>query len=220
MSIIINMAILSGPVTSLADESNSEKVSEIDITLSPSDVLFDIDNMKPGDWAPRSIVIQNSGKFDFNYQMSVQNEGSERLFNEFLLEIKDDSDELYNGKLADFERLPIRELEASSEEELEIIVRYPEHLGNEFQGLDSQFTFIFTAEGTEDTDINDRDEENIESSVGSDDDANGTGSGSALPNTATNMFNIVLIGSILLGMGVIIAAASAIKKIRNNKQHI
>ncbi|MFD2044973.1 TasA family protein [Ornithinibacillus salinisoli] len=216
---IIGFTVISDPAKSFADESNADDMAEIDISLSPSDVLFNIDNMKPGDWAERNITIKNAGEYDFEYQMSIRNEGSEKLFNEFLLEIRDSNDELYTGKLADFEKLPVREITSTNEEELEITVRFPEHLGNEFQGLDAQFTFIFVAEGAEDTDTNDRDEESVDGSVGSDKD-NKDG-GSILPDTATNMFNLLLIGSILLVTGVVIAASSAIKRVRkNNKQHV
>ena len=54
------------PVTSVfADDENDTDKNEIDISLSPTDTLFDISNMKPGDWAPRTITVKNSGKQRF-----------------------------------------------------------------------------------------------------------------------------------------------------------
>ncbi|MFC4409974.1 hypothetical protein ACFOZY_05915 [Chungangia koreensis] len=131
-----------------ADEKNDKAAeNELVISISPKENLFDISNMKPGDWAPRTITVQNSGSKDFVYQMQLQNSGDEKLFNELMLEIKAGDTELYQGKMAAFIALPERELTSSTEENLEITIRFPEHLGNEFQGLVSDFAFSFIAEG-------------------------------------------------------------------------
>ena len=54
------------PVSSVFAEGENDKAeNEIKINISPKDNLFDISNMKPGDWAPRSITVQNSGSKDF-----------------------------------------------------------------------------------------------------------------------------------------------------------
>jgi len=136
------------PVTSVfADGKNDTNKNDIDISISPNDTLFDISNMKPGDWAPRTITVKNLGSKDFAYQMQLQNSGEKKLFNELLLEIKTDNKELYQGKLAAFKSLPARKLTRGSGENLDITIRFPEHLGNDFQGLGAAFVFSFTAEG-------------------------------------------------------------------------
>lgn len=173
--------------------------NEIDIALEPDDVLFNVNNMKPGDWVPRTLAIKNAGLQDFTYLMTIENKGNDKLFNELLLEIKDEKEELYNGKLSEFVSLPKRELSATDEEELEITVRFPEHLGNEFQGTDSKFVFEFTAEGAEEVGLSNNDNEQIGNDIGSLGDG-----GSSLPNTATNIFNFLLIGSILITFGIVI----------------
>ncbi|KAA0955496.1 hypothetical protein FQ087_12860 [Sporosarcina sp. ANT_H38] len=138
------------PITSVfADGKNDANKKEIDISISPKDVLFAISNMKPGDWAPRTITVKNSGSKDFDYQMHVQNSGEKKLFNELLLEIKAGDKELYQGKLAAFKSLPARTLTSGTEENLDITIRFPEHLGNDFQGLTSAFVFSFTVEGSD-----------------------------------------------------------------------
>ncbi|MEN2768719.1 TasA family protein [Ornithinibacillus xuwenensis] len=208
---------------SVSAESDNSMLAEIDIGIQPDDVLFDIDNMKPGDWAPRTITVQNIGKMNLDYSMHVKNNGSTKLFNELMLEITDSSQTIYSGKIADFDNLPLRSLKSSTEEDLEITVRFPEHLGNEYQGLDSSFTFIFTAEGTEDpggdnpgeedpddgSDTDDKDYEGVDGSVDSGD------GGSELPDTATNMFNFLFIGGILIISGGLIALLA-----RRNKLEI
>lgn len=179
--------------TVAAEEADEQ---EITINILPEDVLFDVPNMKPGDWAPRTIVIQNNGDMEFEYVTTLRNDSeSEKLFNELVLEVSDGEQELYNGKLAEFDTLSPRFLDSSSEEELDFTVRFPDHLGNEFQGLAAQFSLIFSAE-REQSDTDEVISEGVIGSGGSD-----AASGSSLPDTATNMFNLLLIGGLLLGAG-------------------
>lgn len=146
--LLLSSGICFYPVTSvLADGENETVQKEIDITLAPQDILFAITDMKPGDWAPRTLAVKNTGNKDFAYQMSVQNNGGTKLFNELMLEINIGEKEVYRGNLAAFTSLPARKLAKGSMENLDITIRFPEHLGNEFQGADSIFAFVFTAEG-------------------------------------------------------------------------
>ena len=182
-----------------ADGENNAENNEIDISLSPIDTLFDVNNMKPGDWAPRTITVTNSGSEDFAYYMQMQNNGDAKLFNELLMEVKIGDTELYQGKLAAFKSLPARQLTVGSEESLDITIRFPEHLGNDFQGLEASFALTFTAEGKGATAVN--------AMVNGMIDSGGSAStGFKLPGTSTNIFNIMLIGSGLLtgGIGLLI----------------
>jgi hypothetical protein len=146
--LLLSCGIYFYPVASVsADGEGESDQKEIDITLSPQDVLFAINDMKPGDWAPRTLAVKNTGSKDFAYQMSVENKGEKKLFNELMLEVSVGEKELYRGKLAAFTSLPARNLARGSTESLDITIRFPEHLGNDFQGTDSLFAFIFTAEG-------------------------------------------------------------------------
>ncbi|WP_051359538.1 TasA family protein [Paucisalibacillus globulus] len=226
------LSIMVSPIISFADDStNTDDKYDIDLSLSPGEVLFNIDNMKPGDWAPRDIVIKNNGKLDFEYQMSIKNEGAEKLYNELLLEIKDAKTTLYNGKLSDFDKLPPRFLKADNSEELELTIRFPEHLGNEFQGLGVNFLLQFVAEGSE-TPTNPEDPgEDNEQPGGSKDDSdkgkggtdkdvenvsgvvnNNSSGGGELPDTAANMFNLMIIGVYLLLAGALIWMISKRRK--------
>lgn len=170
---------------------------EMDITVMPKDTLFDIDDLKPGDWAPRTIEVQNSGTMDFQYSVFLENRGEQKLFNEMLFEISDDEDTLYNGKLADFEQLPIRELASKKDEKLQMTIHFTEHLGNEFQGLDIHFSLIFTTEEK----LGKTSEVIIDSKVGSEDMQQRN---SMLPKTATNLFTFMLVGIALFICGGIL----------------
>ncbi len=259
--LLLSSGICFYPVTSVfADGGNDTGQKEIDITLAPQDILFAINDMKPGDWAPRTLAVKNSGSKDFSYQMSVQNNGEKKLFNELMLEISVGEKELYRGKLAAFTSLPARKLAKGSTENLDITIRFPEHLGNDFQGTDSLFAFIFTAEGkdgdsesvtipgevgngggektpettpdptddkpgstTPDEPSSDSDSIPPESSTKTDppessstsmlpnlpgaSDSNSTAkkpTTSILPATSTNIFNLVLFGSVFVTFGIVL----------------
>lgn len=199
------------PVTSAfaADENTTEN-NEINISLSPTGTLFDITNMKPGDWAPRTITVKNMGTKDFDYLMQLQNSGDEKLFNELLLEIKVADQELYQGKLTDFKSLPIRKLATGNEENLDVTIRFPEHLGNEFQGLHASFDFIFTAEG------NDSETETVQEVMVGKIDSSGSpmSGGPRLPESTTNLFNFMLIGGALGVGGIVLIIFIYYRKLR------
>ncbi|MFD1849037.1 hypothetical protein [Oceanobacillus bengalensis] len=177
-------------------KASAEDTLSIDVL--PETILFEITNMKPGDWAPRTAVVQNNGEIEFEYITSVQpNSESLKLYNELILEVTDDNIQLYNGKLSDFNGVSPRELQPGEEDELEFIVRFPEHLGNDFQGLEAEFTIFFKAE----SDYSEQsEEEEVTGSIDSGDESGGL----ALPSTATNIFNYLLVGLILLVTGTVI----------------
>lgn len=187
------------PMMSVLANTDNGDENDIAISLSPQDTLFNVSNMKPGDWAPRILTVMNSGNKDFVYHMKVQNSGDEKLFNELLLEINAGDQELYQGKLSTFSSNLIegRELESGMTEDLEITIRFPEHLGNEFQGLKTTFVIQFTAEGKNSASIQAMTIGQIDSG------SNGpTSAGSLLPNTSTNIFNLMLLGSVLMAGGI------------------
>jgi len=185
-------------VTSVfADGENDTTENELDISLSSQENLFDISDMKPGDWAPRTITVQNSGSKDFVYQMQLQNSGEKKLFNELLLEVKAGDKELYQGKLAGFKSLPERKLSSGTEENLDITIRFPEHLGNDFQGLNSAFTFSFTAEGKDNTTVQVMTTGQV-ASVGP------TSTGFSQPSKSTNIFYLMLFGTVLVIGGIVL----------------
>lgn len=197
------------PVTSVyAEGEDDTEVKEIDISITPTDTLFEVSNMKPGDWAPRTITVKNIGSKDFEYQMQLQNSGDEKLFNELLLEIKAGDEELYEDKLANFKSLPLRKLTTGNEENLEVTIRFPEHLGNEFQALQSSFAFTFTAEGDESEPVQEEIIGQI-SSLGSP-----MSGGPGLPDGTTNLiYYILLCGALVVG-GIVMVITIYYRKMR------
>ncbi|SDK35541.1 TasA family protein [Sediminibacillus albus] len=157
--------------------------NEIDIETLPKDLLFDVHNMKPGDWASRSYTIQNNGSQNMDYYLSAEfKSGSEKLYKALVLQVKEGDQELYTGSLAAFNQLEQRQLKARMEEELTFTVQFPEELGNDYQGLISTFNIIIHAKGVPVTGPQ-------------------TSDGKGLPNTAAGMFNMLLIGAVLLISG-------------------
>lgn len=203
--LLLVSAICFFPITSVYAEGETDE-QELDIGLSPTGTLFDISNMKPGDWAPRTITVINSGDKDFDYQMALKNTGENKLFNELLMEIKAGDMELYNGKLAEFTSLPARKLISTHDENLDITIRFPEHLGNDFQGQTSSFAFTFTAEGNDGAAVQAMTTGEIDSGI--------LTSGFTLPATSSNMFNLMLFGSALVMGGIVLMIIRHIRRVK------
>lgn len=207
--LLVVCGILLFPIASvMADENNSADNQEINISLSPKEKLFDVSNMKPGDWAPRTLTVKNAGNKEFAYYMQLKNNGDVKLFNELLMEVKAGNEELYNGKLAAFTSLPARNLASGSEEKLDITIRFPEHLGNDFQGLQAAFVLNFTAEGKASASSQAITKARIDSG-----DASSSG-GFKLPATSTNMFNILLFGSVLVVVAIAIMFVTYVRRMK------
>ncbi|HLT56761.1 MAG TPA: hypothetical protein VK057_11705 [Bacillota bacterium] len=199
--------------TSAVYAENNESKNEIAIEIEPKGVLFNVTNMKPGDWAPRTVTVYNDGKWEFDYIVKIEPVGDSRmLFNELELEVKQSDEVLFNGKLKDFTELNPRTLLPSEKEELDFIIRFPEHLGNEFQGLDAKFNIIYSAEDKQAIGSKGKNEKSIEGIIGS-----GNGGGSPLPDTATTIFSILLIGSMLMIVGLSLLLASYFRKLKRKE---
>ncbi|WP_051556455.1 LPXTG cell wall anchor domain-containing protein [Alkalihalobacterium bogoriense] len=179
------------------------------ISTSPDNLLFAVDNMKPGDWSGRSLTIQNRGDSDFYYNTEVTLlSGSEKLYNEFLLEIKDGNVLLYEGKISEFTGIVPRHLKARHEENLDFTIRFPTHLGNEFQGLEFQSEFLFFADGQEGIQPEQPTNPNPENSDGGPqkpiDSGEGIKKDTILPSTATNSYNYIVVGILAVVLGSMI----------------
>lgn len=166
-----------------ADQGNA--TNEVDISTSPNGVFFQVDNMKPGDWTTKTIKVQNQGLKDFQYTMSSElKSGSDQLYNALMMTVSDAKGVLYEGTVSGFKGFDGHKLASSEEEGLTFKIEFPEHLGNEFQGLMSEVKFTFQAEGIVGESL----------PVG----------GMTLPNTGTFIYKLLLIGGLLFfsGLGV------------------
>lgn len=167
---------------------------EIDISTSPEKVLFNVSKLVPGDWATRTLTIENRGRQDFNYLSSAKlTNGSEKLYNELLLTISDKNSDLFKGKLSDFKKLKPRFLASKDKEDLNLTLEFPYHLGNEFQGLECEVQFSFYVEGT------------LGGILPAD--------GPRLPSTGTDLFNLLVVGSALVLCGGAVYVYSKRKKV-------
>ncbi|MGM0902157.1 MAG: TasA family protein [Bacillota bacterium] len=157
---------------------------EIDLTTSPVKILFDLSNVKPGDSVARDFEVSNNGIQDFNYFISSKFlSGSEHFFNQLELTIEYTNGILYEGKLKDLTSLDSRFLEGQQSENLLFVIKVPMELGNEFQGVSTEFQLKLFVEGT------------LGGVLPAD--------GPRLPNTATDMFNLIIAGAVLvLGGGI------------------
>ncbi|MGG2016103.1 LPXTG cell wall anchor domain-containing protein [Bacillus sp. S10(2024)] len=136
-------------ITTSREKVLAKERKEIDLSLTPKEMLLDVTkDMKPGDWAKRSVRVNNDGTTGFLYTMSAEfTEGSKKLYDGLTLEVKDKQERvLYKGSLSGFTKQTGRILSAEQSEQLQYIVRFPEELGNEYQGLEAQVKFVFYAE--------------------------------------------------------------------------
>lgn len=169
----------------LSQISAAINTQEIDIATSPEKILFNVTNLKPGDWAERTFTIINNGKQDFKYLSSSNlKEGSKEFYNELLLKVSDKDKVLFDGKMNDFNKFDPRFIAKNGSEQLFFKVVVPEELGNEFQGLEAEVEFKFYVEGT------------LGGVLPAD--------GPKLPNTGTDMFNILVAGAVLVLSGTIL----------------
>ncbi|OIU67713.1 TasA family protein [Rossellomorea aquimaris] len=183
---IVTIIIISSYLinTDIFAEENTKEHRSADISVSPSPILFNLTNMKPGDKITRNITISNRGKQDFSYLFkNTFLSGSEKFYNELILDISDGNKTLAEGKVKDFKNLDLRNLERSDSKTYEISIEIPYGLGNEYQGLMTEFQFDFLAEGPDGA-------------------VTSVAEGSLLPDTGTDYFNYLMWGSSLFLAGI------------------
>jgi LPXTG-motif cell wall-anchored protein len=186
---------------------------DVEIIIAPKgQLLFDITNMKPGDWGQRKLSIKNGGDKDFYYSIIVTNNSNNNtLYDELELKISSIEKEqvLYNGKLKDYKNFEPKFLKKEASDHILFTVKMPFELGNEFQGTNANFEIKIIAGEKLIPPITDVDDVNIPpSKVDSDTNVNPSTpakpQGSKLPNTATNVYNLLLIGTVLMAMGLLL----------------
>ncbi|WP_156288283.1 M73 family metallopeptidase [Oceanobacillus salinisoli] len=172
--------------------TNSDQV--INLTTIPSEVFFDMTNLKPGDYMQKELIVQNDGEQDFEYIFNNQFlSGSRKLYDELLLRAESKTEVLFDGKLTEFSGLESRFLPTGESETLKFFIEMPYELGNEFQGLTSVFQF--------------------ELSVSGEQEALSTTTNSRLPDTATNIFSLLLMGALIVSSGIGLYVYSRIKRV-------
>lgn len=247
-AIMLCLAVFTAPGTLAAAKSGM-------IELSPSKVLFDISDMKPGDWTERELEVANKTGKPLFYRAGVQfRTGSDMLFSELDLLLVRNGQTIYKGKVRDFLYSAPLQLSGNARDRLIWTIEFPPEAGNEFQGLTCEFVIIIGAEadgggdssspgsgttpgnpGGADPPLNGRDPDDVvppgdseppgedtepEKNTsppnpsrpekpggpegGSPAHGGGEQGGSQLPNTSTNLYNILLAGLLMTAGGLIL----------------
>jgi len=187
--------------------------NEVDIILIPNEkFLFNISNMKPGDWAERELRVKNGGEKDFNYSIRVDNKQSDRkLFNELDLKVYegDKSILIFDDKLKNFNGFKPKPLKKGVTDSLFFQVEMPYELGNEFQQTSAYFEIIIVAaQNTTTTPPVKQPDRNVKPTpvnAGTNETQSPVASqGPKLPNTATNLYLLLTVGFILTTAGLTI----------------
>ncbi|MGD7022837.1 TasA family protein [Rossellomorea vietnamensis] len=193
------LAIIIFPNVSLAEQDEYVEEKELDISVSPLNIFINVDNLKPGDRVTKVLTVSNSGKQDFSYIFTNSFlTGSEKFYNQLQLVVIDEGKKLYEGNLKDFEKLYSRELASGDSEKLTFKVTIPYELGNEYQGLSSEFQFKLFVEGT------------LGGVLPVD--------GPKLPSTATDIFKILVMGTVLSATSIYLFAYQ--KRLKRKKQDV
>lgn len=189
---IILLSLILFPVKSFSETDLYIEERDLDISTSPYEVFFNVSNLKPGDKISKVLTVSNSGIQDFNYIFTNKFiTGSQKFYNELQLHVEGKEGSIFKGYLKDFEKLDPRSLNSGLSEELVFTVEIPYELGNEFQGLGSEFQFKLYVEGT------------LGGVLPVD---------NRLPVTATEVLNFILIGVALLATGTILFIYNKRKK--------
>src|SRR5690606_38529484 len=128
--------------------AETTEMQVIDIETSPTKSVFNMNKMIPGDTATREVVISNNGKDEFKYLSKLSFvSGSKKLYDSLLLKISDADEDIYSGKLSDFNKMTPRYLSNNDQETLYFTIEMPYELGNDYQGLATEFELKFYVEG-------------------------------------------------------------------------
>jgi len=148
----------------------------------PNKMLFQIENMKPGDWKTETYTVSNKRQENTHYVLASRfSSGTKKLYNQLQLTVNQGKNTIFQGQLADFQDIEIKTLDSGEETQFEFRIDFPYESGNEFQGLVTHFDILVQTE------------DRMEDTVVFHDDR--------LPNTASMIFTYLLIGSLFLLVG-------------------
>ena len=113
----------------------------------PNQMLFQIENMKPGDWTTETYTVSNKRQENTHYVLASRfSGGSKKFYNQLQLTVKQGKDTLFQGQLADFQDFGTKKLGTEEETQFEFRIDFPYESGNEFQGLVTHFDIVVQAE--------------------------------------------------------------------------
>ncbi|MGG4166080.1 TasA family protein [Rossellomorea vietnamensis] len=201
------------------------KANEVDLILIPDEqYLFNIANMKPGDWAEKKLTIKNGGDNDIKYSFKVNSmQTDNKLFNELELKVYSGSTNnlVFEDKLKNFKGFSPQLLKKNESDNLIFVVKIPYELGNEYQNTSALFEITINAEsyvpskpsGGTDTKTPDSDRAELEKSTISSKPL--LTQGLNLPKTATKIYKLLFLGVIFTGTGLLLIYLNKIKRKKN-----
>ncbi len=138
------------------------------------------------------MIISNASKEETTYDFDIRFvNGSKKFFHALTMEIRYGDAVLFHNKLHELSDLPPSQtLAVNGQDNLNMRLSIPKELGNEYQGLSVDAEIIITAKskkGEQDSIL----QLSTNSPISAD----------KLPNTASYIFNFLLIGSVLLLLG-------------------
>ncbi|ENH98407.1 LPXTG-motif cell wall anchor domain-containing protein [Gracilibacillus halophilus YIM-C55.5] len=196
------LTILYAPIEVSATSQDS--LIQISGDLSADGKLFQLENVKPGDWANRKLSLSNVTNHDVHYRMDVQyTDGSKQLYQALKLKITNSNETvLFDDALANLSNQTEQTLRPNSNETFHFQLRFPSELGNEYQGLTTNADIIISAEGNSDTQ---------ESSFPLSSDSQ-IPTHDNLPDTATFIFRFFLVGTVLFTAGTLLLLYAKARK--------
>ncbi len=141
--------------------NNSFATGTIDISTAPTEALFEVDAMMPGDEETSTIVVSNDGTAELRYAISTSVDSGNALATQLQASVYAGGTcggtALYSGALsglaagssAQGEQSGDRVLAAAANETLCFKVTLPSDTDDSFQGQTATVTFTFDAEQTE-----------------------------------------------------------------------
>lgn len=114
-------------------------------------MLFNIENMAPGDEYAEIVTVKNSGSESFQSIITAMDTSTQGklLFETLEFEIREGNENgtvIYDGKLKDMKDITLCSLSKNNKKVYYMLLSLPTGAGNEYQNQNANFKFIITAD--------------------------------------------------------------------------
>ncbi|MFG6115255.1 LPXTG cell wall anchor domain-containing protein [Halobacillus sp. MO56] len=137
-------------LTALPTLASDDDSIEVNVGgIFPDRLLFNSSKLAPGRTVSQEIIVNNTKDFNLKYTVtSNYKNGSKQLYNILTCKVFDEKgNELFKGKLSEFELNEQRNLKKSTADKLTFEVALGKEAGNEYQGLKTLFQINFVFKG-------------------------------------------------------------------------
>jgi LPXTG-motif cell wall-anchored protein len=172
--LLISILSLSNTLSVLGEET------KMVLKTLPQSSILNAANMAPGDEIISTLDVKYEGNTVPEIYLNPRKEkGSSDLYKQLNITVEDNKKILFKGGLLELNNLDLGKFNDTDSKKLTFKVSLPSGLKNEYQGVETVVAFDFSAKAFP-ADYQE---------------------GSLLPNTATNTFNILVIGILLISSG-------------------